>query len=467
MCIGLVISVVRIRLRNQIKKISIISIICLLILLSYSPTGSASPNPDLIIESNLRYLFDTGGGDVTITVQGELAQELRQNIFDDDLFGLNASNDNATITKKVSVDFGEAFEDLLELNINLNRIDIDDKPEDAYVDYNGNYKIIKLDRVDIKSIDGLEGTNNQDSSKFTIKIDIKGKLLKDSEVTLSDAHIILYALWGEEAPLLSVNVKETATITTIGMDSYSDLKLDSGGEVKYYRLGLGESIEYKSEYKLDGYETSNNKKDTVAFDSFNIINNPLVLIIVIFLFSIIASITARHFVKRFNVEKVRTLQLLGAVFFIILIIIYFLGISSLVVWGTAALFFVINLTLAFGVYQKGWGNLSTVTVRHEDFYKEPPKIEQGPWHERGISNAKVGNFLEAVNCFENALESEPENAIIWNDLGFAFRKLGKFAQALECFNKALELRPGYSTAMENRNKTNSEMMSRRRKRRST
>jgi tetratricopeptide (TPR) repeat protein len=114
-----------------------------------------------------------------------------------------------------------------------------------------------------------------------------------------------------------------------------------------------------------------------------------------------------------------------------------------------------------GVYNRGWGGLAKISFKSEDFLKEPPTIEKGPWHERGIANAKVGNFNEAVNCFEMALEAEPDNATIWNDLGFVLRKLGNYRTAIDCFSKALEIRPGYSTAVENLEKANQEMRAQR------
>jgi len=151
------------------------------------------------------------------------------------------------------------------------------------------------------------------------------------------------------------------------------------------------------------------------------------------------------------------LKIIGFIFFLILIIFYFLGIFNIAIWFLTFIFFIINSVIAFGVYRRGWGNLTEKAVRREDFLKEPPKIEQGPWHQRGIANAKVGNFSEAVNCFEMALEAEPENATIWNDLGFVHRKLGNYRAAIESLTKALEIRPEYSTALDNLNKAKQEI----------
>lgn len=446
---------------RAIRRAGLFLIVILFLLTTISANQTVA-EPDLIIDSELRYMFDAGGGDVTVTVQGELARDIRRNILDDTIF--NPSN-LANISKKISDDFVEAFEDLLELNIAGPRKFNDSKPEVANVTYDGNYKIIKIDRVDVKSVEGLEGTNSFDTSEFTLVVDIKGKLLKDEELIFTDGYVILYGLWGEKIPLLTVNVEESTSITTIGMNSYSNLKLDNGGEVTHYRLIMGDYIHYEHNYKLNGYELSNNKSDTASFDTFNPIESSLMLAIFVIVFTIIASMIGKFFAKKNNLERVRLLKVIAGIFFLILAIIYILGFDGVILMIITLIFFVLNVVLAVGVYEKGWGNLSNVTIKHEDFYKEPPKIEEGPWHERGISNARVGNFQEAINCFENALESEPENAIIWNDLGFSHRKLGNTRQAIDSFNKALQLRPNYPTAQENLQKAKQEMAMRRRRKR--
>jgi hypothetical protein len=226
-------------------RLLIISILWLLMFLPFSSNCAASSDADLIIELDLRYLTaENGGGECLITVQNELARDIRHNILEDS--GFNPSN-SSNISKTISDNFVEAFEDLMELNINQHRKDYnyDEDPQNAGVDYEGFYKIIEIDRVDVKSVEGLEGTNASVTTGFSIKFDIKGPLLEDQEILLSDGYILLYALWGTQNPPPTVDVEETVTLTTVGVSSYSDYKLDSGGEITLYRLGLGNYIEYK------------------------------------------------------------------------------------------------------------------------------------------------------------------------------------------------------------------------------
>lgn len=450
-------------MRNFARPSKFIKYLCLIVLIFIiiSPSfAQAESDPELIIETEFYLLFGNGGGNAVITVQGELAQDIRQDIFEE--YGINSSNPQAIIPEVVTNKYVEAFEDLLELKINPEREFIDQEPTKANISFTGNFKVVKINRdnsgrVDVESISGLTGTSSFDSSKFTIKFKFEGEIIEKSEIILSDGYIILYALWGEKISDIHIKVKEISKITTVDYKGYSNQKLESGGNIKLYRLVLGNYLEYDHEYELSGYKLANNKKDTIEYNSNNIIQNSLLLFIIILIFSFIPAILSSIIVKKNKLRKVIHLRIVAIVFFILILIIYVIGIDGIIIWISTISLFIVNLILINGVYKKGWGNLVKVEIRREDFLKEPPKIEQGPWHERGIANAKVGNFDEAVNCFEMALETEPENPIIWNDLGFVQRKLGNYRYALDCFNKSLELRPEYPTAKENLNKTKKEM----------
>jgi hypothetical protein len=439
-------------------------LIIFIILIILPINTSAASEPELIIDSDFRFLYGVGGGKAVITVQGDLAQAVRSDIINE--YFPNTSEEDllkVNITDTFSKEYEESFEDLLELTISEDRLIIDKNPEEAGVEYSGVYKLIKIDRVDIKSLKGLTGTGINDPSKFTIELDFKGPPVENSEIKLSDGYIILYALRGEDILKEHVNVKETTKFLTVDTSSYSEPKMENGGEITHYRLILGNYLEYENEYELSGYDLVTEKTDTIRTDSFNAVHNPLLLFLIIIAFSIIPSMIAKSITQKKMVKKVIHLKILALVFFILLLIIYFIGIDSTILWISIFLIFALNIVLIYGVYIRGWGNLAKVVLHREDFLKEPPKIEKGPWHERGISNAKVGNFAEAVNCFEMALEAEPENATIWNDLGFVMRKLGNYRQAIDCFTKALEIRPNYPTAKDNLEKAKEELNSKQKK----
>ena len=52
-----------------------------------------------------------------------------------------------------------------------------------------------------------------------------------------------------------------------------------------------------------------------------------------------------------------------------------------------------------------------------------------------------GKFIEALDCFDQSLVSDPQNPNLLNLKGVALRSLGRYDEALECYNKSLELDP--------------------------
>jgi len=52
-----------------------------------------------------------------------------------------------------------------------------------------------------------------------------------------------------------------------------------------------------------------------------------------------------------------------------------------------------------------------------------------------------GNFYSNLKAFDNALKLHPKDVDAWIAKGIVLRKLGKNEQAIDCFDKAIELDP--------------------------
>jgi tetratricopeptide (TPR) repeat protein len=63
------------------------------------------------------------------------------------------------------------------------------------------------------------------------------------------------------------------------------------------------------------------------------------------------------------------------------------------------------------------------------------------WSEKGLSLHNLGNNEEAIECYNKALEIDPNYAKVWNDKGAILTDLAKHEEAIECFDKSLELNP--------------------------
>ena len=59
----------------------------------------------------------------------------------------------------------------------------------------------------------------------------------------------------------------------------------------------------------------------------------------------------------------------------------------------------------------------------------------------GNEFTKAGNFAEAVEEYEAALELEPENVDVMSNLGVAYYQLGQPSMAIDMYNQALALAP--------------------------
>jgi len=70
----------------------------------------------------------------------------------------------------------------------------------------------------------------------------------------------------------------------------------------------------------------------------------------------------------------------------------------------------------------------------------------------GIGNCEfaLGNFKEAIDLYEKAIEIDSNSAKAWYRKGNAFLLLNRSKEAIECFNQALDLKPGYAEAYANR-----------------
>lgn len=60
--------------------------------------------------------------------------------------------------------------------------------------------------------------------------------------------------------------------------------------------------------------------------------------------------------------------------------------------------------------------------------------------------SELGCFDEALECYNKALELDPDNAKVLNNKGVLLRKMGETQEALKDIEKDLELNPDYENA---------------------
>ena len=74
------------------------------------------------------------------------------------------------------------------------------------------------------------------------------------------------------------------------------------------------------------------------------------------------------------------------------------------------------------------------------------------WYNIGTSLAMVNKEDKALfilYCYDRAIEINPRNAEAWNNKGTILELMGAFENAIKCYERALEIRPGYENATRN------------------
>lgn len=71
--------------------------------------------------------------------------------------------------------------------------------------------------------------------------------------------------------------------------------------------------------------------------------------------------------------------------------------------------------------------------------KEADPLDSKTWYNRGVEMLDWGNFDEAKECFDKALELDSKDAKSWNNKGISLLHLSRFDDAIKCIDRAIEL----------------------------
>ncbi|MFP3206731.1 MAG: tetratricopeptide repeat protein, partial [Hydrogenobaculum sp.] len=63
------------------------------------------------------------------------------------------------------------------------------------------------------------------------------------------------------------------------------------------------------------------------------------------------------------------------------------------------------------------------------------------WNNKGDALRNLKRYEEALQCYDKAIQLEPNNALYWNNKGDALRNLKRYEEALQCYDKAIQLEP--------------------------
>ena len=60
-----------------------------------------------------------------------------------------------------------------------------------------------------------------------------------------------------------------------------------------------------------------------------------------------------------------------------------------------------------------------------------------------------GQLSEAIACYQEAVEQNPDYAEAFNNMGIAYKNQNRLASAVACYRKALKVNPEYAAACNN------------------
>jgi tetratricopeptide (TPR) repeat protein len=61
------------------------------------------------------------------------------------------------------------------------------------------------------------------------------------------------------------------------------------------------------------------------------------------------------------------------------------------------------------------------------------------WDEKGVTLYNLGEYEDAIKCYNKALETSPNYAFLWKDKGDSLCKLGGYEESFKCYKKASDL----------------------------
>jgi len=73
--------------------------------------------------------------------------------------------------------------------------------------------------------------------------------------------------------------------------------------------------------------------------------------------------------------------------------------------------------------------------------EEARKKEAKDWLKKGYSFERKKEHEKAIECYDKALEIDPQNAYSWDAKGWALHELGRSGDAEQCYDKAIEIKP--------------------------
>ena len=99
-----------------------------------------------------------------------------------------------------------------------------------------------------------------------------------------------------------------------------------------------------------------------------------------------------------------------------------------------------------GVVYKGLGNYRQAIEDYNRAIEIKPDYAEA-YNNRGNAYNGLGNYRQAIEDYNRAIEIKPDYADAYNNRGIAYNSLGNYRQAIEDYDRAIEIKPGYADSL--------------------
>jgi tetratricopeptide (TPR) repeat protein len=108
-----------------------------------------------------------------------------------------------------------------------------------------------------------------------------------------------------------------------------------------------------------------------------------------------------------------------------------------------------NVGVAEPLFQEGLGHLkSREYLEAVKCFDKAIEIEKEPIYlcNKGLALCRLEKNEEAIECYGKAIEINPNLADAWKDVGLVLKDSGRYHEAVKCYGKAIEINPNLADA---------------------
>ena len=108
-----------------------------------------------------------------------------------------------------------------------------------------------------------------------------------------------------------------------------------------------------------------------------------------------------------------------------------------------------NVGVAEPLFQEGLGHLkSREYLEAVKCFDKAIEIEKEPIYlcNKGLALCRLEKNNEAIECYGKAIEINPNLADAWKDVGLVLKDSGRYHEAVKCYGKAIEINPNLADA---------------------